>query len=917
MNKYLSAVILVATIVVAACSGGGSGTGTGVTVTTTSTWAISAFTASETEPFVGSVVAISASATKDGAPVPDGTTIEISVAYGGNENSPQFGLGAIGTRLHRLAASNGSVTTSLIAETEGAYTVSVKVNTATGVLTVTYLNRDPSTTLQIYQPLLPNQGSLDGGEQVTLNGKGILAPVEVDFEVNSETYPGVVVSVAVSDPITADGSITIRTPYISNLTGDDRLLDWPSKVTVRVGVSTADEQTEILPGAFTFLGAEPPPPGPQAWLGEPSLYLALPDHGQSSGGQQITLLGRNFRAVVTDPDGNVTDTPVAVDSVSFGGLEAAVLSVSPDGTQLVVQTPRWSVTPITADQPVDVVVSTSYTNEDYGSFGPFSATLTSAFVYLADEPTPEITAISPTGGPIDGGEQVTIFGHGFQTPVQVTFGNLEAIGVEVNDDQTLADQDTIICVTPDYSQQDEETPVSVDVIVRNVLTGKTSAASTYTYGDNLYISGNTPAEGGAGDNIVIYGSGFEAPLQVDFRNIRLDVLSVSGTELLVRFPVDVVPSCSNFTTGFSVTLIESGSTTDGGSFTFLASNPQIFGVDPIFVQETGGGDGVNPNGVTITGDYFNSDLIVEVGGFRIANNDIDVVDVNTIDVNRIPAPNDFGIVWDQSPCVTDAGLQGIRQSPTPVDVTVFNLPGNCSDTLAGGLVYEPEDDTCVVAPEIRVTPPVFPDTPAGTCSAGQALAVQNLGQGTLEIQSVSLLGRFFFDGVYPPSNQLSGALLVPPFGIDTSLVVYFCPDQENQIFSGQAVFVSNDPNSPTSVSLTGTELQEPMIQTAPFGHGDIWTFPTTPAGGSSASQTLTVTNVGDADLVFGTVTATLPFVIVTPPPGVIPPSGSANIELQFQPTVDDNSLQTGLLTINSDAINNASVQINLEGQEQP
>jgi hypothetical protein len=854
-------------------------------------------------------VVITASATKDGAPVPDGTTIEISVGYSGNETDPQFGLGAIGTYTHRLAASGGSVTTSLVAQTEGPYGLTAKVSTATSSLAVTYRHREDSNTLQIYQPLMPNRGSLNGGEQVTMNGKGIVAPVEVDFEVNGQSYPGIIDSVVESNPLTADGSITLRTPYISNLTDDERLLDWSSVVTVRVGLDTADEQNETLPGAFTFLAG---PSGPQSVLDEPAIYLVIPDHGQSGGGEQVTILGRNFRATVTDEDGTVTDTPAAVDGVTIGGIDSVVLSVSADGTQVVVLTPRWSSTPIDADQPVDVIVTTSYETS-----GPYTATLTAGFVYLADEPTPEITAIAPTGGPIDGGERVTIFGHGFQTPAQVTFGVLEAIGVEVNDDQSLADQDTIVCVTPDYSQQGEETPVAVEVVVRNVLTGKTSNAETYTFGDILYISGNTPVEGGPGDNIVIYGAGFEAPLQVDFGNVRLDVLSVSGTEILVRFPVDAQPTCSNVTSSFTVTLIESGATIDGGTFTFLGSSPQIFGVDPIFVQEEADGDAVTPNDVVITGDYFNEDLIVEVGGFRIASIDIDVLNVNTIDVHRIPAPNDFGITWDQTPCVTDDGLQGIRESPTPVDVTVINLPGRCEDTLAGGLVYEPEDNTCVVAPQISVTPPVFLDTPAGTCSAGQALMVQNLGQGTLEIQSVTLLGRFYFDGAYPPSNQLSGALTIPPFGIDTSLVVYFCPDQENQIYSGQAVFVSNDPNSPTNVPLTGTELQEPNIQTAPFGHGDTWTFPTTPAGGSSANQTLTITNSGDADLFFGTVIATLPFVIVTPPPAVISPSGSAVIELQFQPTLDDNSLQTGLLTINSNAVNNASVQINLEGQEQP
>lgn len=866
MNKYLSAVVLVATIVVAACSGGGSGTGAPPPVPGT-TWAVTSFTASDTSPFVGSVVVITAAVTKDGAAAPDGTTVEISVGYGGNESDPQFGLGSIGTAVHRLASSGGTVTTSLVANTEGPYALTARVSTASDALTVTYRNRDPSNTLQIFQPLLPNRGSLSGGEQVILQGKGILAPAEVDFTVNGETYPAIIDSVVESQPLTADGSITIRTPYISNLTDEEQNQDWLSNVTVRIGLSTADEQEEILPGAFTFLAG---PTGPQAALQEPFIYLVIPDHGQSAGGEQVTVLGRNFRATVTDADGNVTDRPMAVDTVTFGGIESVVLSVSEDGTQIVAQTPRWSNIPLDADQPVDIVVTTSFE-----SHGPYTATLIGGFVYLADEPTPEITAIAPTGGPIDGGTVVTIFGHGFQAPAQVTFGVLECINVEVNDDQTLTDQDTIICVTPDYSQQIEEPPVAVDVVVRNILTGKVSAAVTYTYGDNLYISGNTPVEGGPGDNIVIYGSGFEAPLQVDFADIRLDVLSVSGTEILVRMPIDTPPSCTNVTGSFVVTLLESGLFADGGTFTYLGSTPQIFGIDPIFVQETLDGDGVNPFQVTITGDYFNSNLIVEVGGFRIANNDIDVLNVNTIDVNRIPTPNDFGITWDQSPCITDAGLQGIRRTATPVNVTVINLPGNCSDTLAGGLVYEPQEPVeCEVAPVINVLPLTFEATPAGSCSSAQQLTIQNLGQGSLDVQLLTLLGPFYFDNV--PISQSAGPLApIDPFASNTDLNVYFCPTIDDGLVQpGQLIIVSNDANSPTTINLSGQEAF-PVI-------GVAGTLPIACGAGNTCSADITVSNIGTGSLTWtATISGDAELTITAGASGGAPAGGSGAITVQL------------------------------------
>ena len=454
-----------------------------------------------------------------------------------------------------------------------------------------------------------------------------------------------------------------------------------------------------------------------------------------------------------------------------------------------------------------------------------------------------------------------------------------------------------------------------------------SAAATYTYGDNLYISDNTPEEGGPGTNVIIYGSGFEDPLTVDFTcdsgcgvigGLRLEVLSVSGTEILARVPVDTPVVCAPLTAGFRVTLLESGRQAIGGAFTYLGNTPQIFGVDPIFVQETGGGDGVTPDDIVIKGDFFSDNLIVEIEGFRIQNSDIDVEDENTINVRQIPAPNDFDLAWDYSPCVTDTGLTGIRRTPTPVDVTVINLPGNCTDTLAGGLVYEPQDDICEVAPQLSVQLPLFPDdTPAGSCSAGVTMVVTNQGAGTLDVQLVTLLGRFYFDNT--ATDQQAGAFTVPPYGIDDHLVVYFCPDVDNgATYQGEAIFVSNDPDSPESFPLSANELEEPIIQTAPFGDGDTWTFPTTAALNCSANQALTISNSGDAPLQLNSIVATAPFGVAVSPPMTSIPAGSFTVmELQFCPTADDGALQTGTLTIGSNDPANNPVVINLEGQEQP
>ena len=214
------------------------------------------------------------------------------------------------------------------------------------------------------------------------------------------------------------------------------------------------------------------------------------------GGDQINVLGRNFE--------NLTRA-----TFTFRGnaLNGDILTVSPDGLQAVISTPRFSATPLTESEFADFMVD---------SPAGQSNLLTQAFLVVADDPTPEIASLSPIAGPLGGGTLVSIFGSGFMVPVQVKFGNLTAIDVNVIDDQSPADHDIITCLSPDYSQQGQVPPVSVDVTVTNMLSGRISNARQFTYGDNLYISGNSPTEGMPGDQVLIFGAGFEDPLQVSF-----------------------------------------------------------------------------------------------------------------------------------------------------------------------------------------------------------------------------------------------------------------------------------------------------------------------------------------------------------------------------------------------------------------
>ena len=291
---------------------------------------------------------------------------------------------------------------------------------------------------------IPAAGSYAGGDQVVVTGKGIQTPVDVFFDLDGFAYQAIIVGVTPSDPLSADGTITVITPAF---TGTNTGIQQTADVRVNTNAGTGSQETDTLPDAFVLL------PG-----GGPQIYGVSPSSGRSSGGEVVNVLGQGFGSVASD---------LSVSFADPNGLVklGTVMAVSPDGTQIQVETPRFSTIPLEADQPQDVTVATLD--------GVIS--LEDAFIVLADEPTPQIASISPIAGPLDGGTLVTIFGSGFQVPVQVKFGNLTALDVNVFNDTTPADNDRITCVTPDYSQQGEVPPVSVSVEVTNVTSGKSAS----------------------------------------------------------------------------------------------------------------------------------------------------------------------------------------------------------------------------------------------------------------------------------------------------------------------------------------------------------------------------------------------------------------------------------------------------------
>ncbi len=761
MKRFIPFLALVAVVAMVGCSGD-SPSAKPVPTVVPSAWGITSLNVSDSSPFVGSPILVEVEVTKDGSPVPDGTVVELASSGPGaffgffsgvltksdlvlNEDVSVLTEDGVATVFFVVVPADDNENPS------GNYLIQARLNDVLSQVTVSYVDRPATDTFQLLS-VNPDRGPYTGGQVVTLFGVNISAPVEVFFIVNGRPYEASVIDVIEG----IDGWIQVATPPFS---GQDWSIEQEADVRAIVGVGTGNEQTDTLFDVYTLL--------PQSQTAGPVIFGVSPSSGRSSGGEVVNILGQGF----TFPAANTV-----VEFIDSGGASrvASILAVAPDGTQIQVETPRFSTLPLEDDDPQDVVVTTPNGN----------GTLVDGFIVLADEPQPTINSISPTSGPLDGGTLVTIFGNGFQVPMQVWFGDLTALDVNVFNDTTPADNDRITCVTPNYSQQGDVPPVTVNVTVTNMTSGKEDTlGAAFTFGDVLFISGNTPSEGGLGDLVIIFGSGFEDPLQVFLGNEQMEVVSVSGTELVVRIPDDLGTLCSATSGEFTVVLLETNQETTGGSFTIRGNTPLVLSVDPVIYQDDGFGN-IVPDDFTVNGLHFADDVLVGVGSFVVASGNVTVVSDTTIDVVNLPSLANMGIVFSTAPCTLPGGEPGQQESSTPVSVSVTNLPGSCIDTLVGAIVVEPASVVCIATPAVLETSLPggtwqFPATANPGCSADFFITIQNTqGADATLISFNAPAANFFF-----VSTTCAGTL---SYLEECTYTMRFCPslpagDKQDQL----------------------------------------------------------------------------------------------------------------------------------------
>jgi hypothetical protein len=392
-----------------------------------------------------------------------------------------------------------------------------------------------------------------------------------------------------------------------------------------------------------------------------------PDEGSPEGGDIVRILGQEI------------ETPVRV---FFGANPAEVLGVT--SNTIRVRTPRNDDVPLPpnpARLSVDVTVTIN-TNEANEA----SDTLVQGFTYTRGDVgvQPVIFSVTPNIGPNEGGTRVTINGDGFQSPVQVTFENGNAI-LEAQVESVSRTQ-LVVISPPAVGFGNDLRNQQVSIRVRNQLNGlEVLREAAFRYGVAFSVFAVDPSSGPftGGTRVTIFGEGFDEPLVVDFGTVRQQVLSVTGNEILVRTTaLDVEGSCQDRSLPVNVTHLETNQTAGGPSFIYLIEQfaPSINSTSPGTLPQS-------PGQVTINGVNFRQDIQVTFDGRPVI-----IASVNNTQIVGT-FPNIPNTSLEEEPCNENGDSQeGQRFVTTPLELVVTDLETGCEDTLSVNV--RPNDLSC-------------------------------------------------------------------------------------------------------------------------------------------------------------------------------------------------------------------------------
>lgn len=462
--------------------GGGGATAFNISVTTSATSA----SAGSPNPIL---VTVTVRRSDNGAAPANGTTASISTSLG------NFDVAGTGPQSGVLELINGQAQVNFFpGGLAGTARIQVQLQNSFGSAAINIAEGDTF----FLQSISPTSGSPDGGYTIRIDGGGFVEPVRV--------FVGGQIAEVRSVSST---QISVRAPQISLPAGQTRAAD----VSVTNAVASTDEATDTLPGVFTYRRS--------GGALQPQIFSVTPQSGPNEGGTRVTIQGEGFVSPVQVLFGSGS-------AAAFNGTEAQVESVS--ANQIIVTTP--SATGFGQNNQ-DTTVSILVRNVNDGA----TALSTSAFQYGTSI---LITSISPNVVSWEGGDRVTVFGQGFDEPVSVSGGNVGQTPISVTGTEILFRASAVL-VEDCEPVNASGAPATGPVGVTNIETGASATGPVLSYfgPPPPFINNITPStiDEEGGNNLVLAGGNFAAPVQVTINGALTNVNSVSPTQVQLTSPV--------------------------------------------------------------------------------------------------------------------------------------------------------------------------------------------------------------------------------------------------------------------------------------------------------------------------------------------------------------------------------------------
>lgn len=564
---------------------------------------------------------------------------------------------------------------------------------------------------------------------------------------------------------------------------------------------------------------------------KPIIDSVAPAGGAPAGGNTVVIAGFNFTDATAVLFGSSPATSFTVDS------DNQISAVAPAGSTGVV----------------DISVTTS--------FG--TGTAQDAYAYTA---TPVLDSLNPAGGPLTGGNIITLTGSGFTGTTSVLFGSAPAATFTVDSDTQISAK------VPAGSG-------TVTVTVTNPL--GTSGGKSYDYTTTPTISSVSPSGGptAGGNTVTINGNGFSSATSVLFDATPATSFSViSNTQITA-----VVPAGSVGKVNVQV-ITSTGLATRTNAYTY-ADGPEIATIAPASGPTSGG------NVITISGANFDSTSSVTFGGaaasFTVVNSStlsvvapsassgsVDVVVTNaggsataSDGYTYVTAPGAGPFSPNQGPMsggtfvtfngtnftnaisVTVGGKPVTILSNTPTSIT-FNTP-------AGAGVA---DVTVTTAGGSSTSAGAFYYLPAPVVTGLSASAGPSAGGNTITISGVNLTTA---------SSVTFGSNSATPTIINDSTISVVVPASG---FSGSTYVTVTTAGGVATASTSYLYVDVPTIQTA---------SPT--AGPTAGGNVITITGTNfstTSSVTIGGVVASFTVVNSTTLTAVAPPGSPGSVDVE-------------------------------------